>query len=68
MRARVLAQRSDAHVDGESPLADGAGRFVPRLTLPFSLSYDHRVIDGADAVRFTSRLARVLADPGNLLL
>jgi pyruvate dehydrogenase E2 component (dihydrolipoamide acetyltransferase) len=58
----------DAHVDGESPLADGAGRFVPRLTLPFSLSYDHRVIDGADAVRFTSRLARVLADPGNLLL
>ena len=58
----------DAHVDGESPLAEGAGRFVPRLTLPFSLSYDHRVIDGADAVRFTSRLARVLADPGNLLL
>ena len=58
----------DAHVDGESPLAEGAGRFVPRLTLPFSLSYDHRVIDGADAVRFTSRLARVLADPSNLLL
>jgi len=58
----------DAHDDGESPLAEGAGRFVPRVTLPFSLSYDHRVIDGADAVRFTSRLARVLADPGNLLL
>ena len=36
--------------------------------LPFSLSYDHRVVDGADAVRFTSRLARVLADPSFLLL
>ena len=54
--------------DGESPMGEGAGRFVPRITLPFSLSYDHRVIDGADAVRFTSRLARVLADPISLLL
>ena len=54
--------------DGDSPLAEGAGAFVPRITLPFSLSYDHRVIDGADAVRFTSRLARILADPGFLLL
>lgn len=53
---------------GDSPLAEGAGTFVPRITLPFSLSYDHRVIDGADAVRFTSRLARVLADPTFLLL
>ena len=34
------------------------GGFVPRLMLPLSLSYDHRVIDGAAAVRFTSFLAR----------
>jgi pyruvate dehydrogenase E2 component (dihydrolipoamide acetyltransferase) len=38
------------------------GEFVPRLLLPLSLSYDHRVIDGADAVRFTTRLAQLLAD------
>ncbi len=44
------------------------GLFEPRLVLPFSLSYDHRVIDGANAVRFTSRLARVLSDPLQLLL
>ncbi|MCZ6912665.1 MAG: dihydrolipoyllysine-residue acetyltransferase [Proteobacteria bacterium] len=42
------------------------GKFVPRLILPFSVSYDHRVIDGAQAVRFTSYLASVLADPGKL--
>ncbi|HET7832938.1 MAG TPA: dihydrolipoyllysine-residue acetyltransferase [Gallionella sp.] len=38
------------------------GAFVPRLILPFSLSYDHRVIDGAAAVRFTTFLAKVLSD------
>jgi pyruvate dehydrogenase E2 component (dihydrolipoamide acetyltransferase) len=36
--------------------------FEPRLTLPLSLSYDHRVIDGAAAARFTSYLAQLLAD------
>ncbi|MBV9271835.1 MAG: dihydrolipoyllysine-residue acetyltransferase, partial [Candidatus Eremiobacteraeota bacterium] len=36
--------------------------FVPRLMQPLSLSYDHRVIDGASAARFTSYLAKVLAD------
>ena len=36
--------------------------FVPRLVCPLSLSYDHRVIDGADAVRFTTKLCQVLAD------
>jgi pyruvate dehydrogenase E2 component (dihydrolipoamide acetyltransferase) len=41
--------------------------FVPRLVLPLSLSYDHRVIDGADAVRFTSFLAKALADVQGLL-
>jgi len=41
--------------------------FVPRLMLPLSLSYDHRVIDGAMAVRFTTWLAHSLADPRSLL-
>jgi pyruvate dehydrogenase E2 component (dihydrolipoamide acetyltransferase) len=41
--------------------------FVPRLMLPLSLSYDHRVIDGAKAVRFTTRLAEILANPGQLV-
>jgi pyruvate dehydrogenase E2 component (dihydrolipoamide acetyltransferase) len=39
------------------------GGFIPRLMLPLSLSYDHRVIDGATAVRFTTFLADTLADP-----
>lgn len=39
------------------------GSFVPRLILPLSLSYDHRVIDGATAVRFTAFLAQTLAEP-----
>ena len=43
------------------------GAFVPRLVLPLSLSYDHRVIDGADAVRFTSFLAKALAEVQGLL-
>jgi pyruvate dehydrogenase E2 component (dihydrolipoamide acetyltransferase) len=42
------------------------GGFVPRLILPLSLSYDHRVIDGATAVRFTTALAGVLSDPRQL--
>jgi len=47
---------------------DGDGEFVPRLMLPLSLSYDHRVIDGADGARFTSYLSRVLSDTRRLLL
>jgi pyruvate dehydrogenase E2 component (dihydrolipoamide acetyltransferase) len=43
------------------------GTFVPRLILPLSLSYDHRVIDGALAVRFTTYLTQVLAKPRSLL-
>ena len=39
--------------------------FVPRLMLPLSLSYDHRVIDGAKAVRFTARLGEILANPAS---
>lgn len=37
-------------------------QFVPRLMLPMSLSYDHRVIDGASAARFTAHLSEVLTD------
>ena len=44
------------------------GHFVPRLMLPLSLSYDHRVIDGATAARFTSHLVEVLADMRRVLL
>ncbi len=43
------------------------GTFVPRLMLPLSLSYDHRVIDGASAVRFTTFLAETLAEPHSLV-
>jgi pyruvate dehydrogenase E2 component (dihydrolipoamide acetyltransferase) len=42
--------------------------FAPRLMLPLSLSYDHRVIDGAAAARFTSYLGRALADIRRLML
>jgi len=41
---------------------------VPRLMLPLSLSYDHRVINGADAARFIVRLSGLLSDPFNLLV
>ncbi len=42
--------------------------FEPRLMLPLSLSYDHRVIDGANGARFTSFLSKVLSDTRRLLL
>jgi pyruvate dehydrogenase E2 component (dihydrolipoamide acetyltransferase) len=43
------------------------GAFVPRLMLPLSLSYDHRVIDGADGARFSAALAKSLADVAGLI-
>ncbi|SDB81961.1 2-oxo acid dehydrogenase subunit E2 [Acinetobacter boissieri] len=42
--------------------------FEPRLMLPLSLSYDHRVINGADAARFTNKLTKLLSDIRSLLL
>ena len=42
--------------------------FLPRLMLPLALSYDHRVIDGALAARFTTYLSQVLADMRRVLL
>jgi pyruvate dehydrogenase E2 component (dihydrolipoamide acetyltransferase) len=44
------------------------GELTPRLVLPLSLSYDHRVIDGAQAARFTSYLSFILSDVRRLLL
>jgi pyruvate dehydrogenase E2 component (dihydrolipoamide acetyltransferase) len=49
------------------PVWDGS-TFQPRLMLPLSLSYDHRVIDGAGAARFAAYLADVLADLRKTLL
>jgi pyruvate dehydrogenase E2 component (dihydrolipoamide acetyltransferase) len=44
------------------------GALVPRMMLPLSLSYDHRVIDGADGARFIVHLANMLTDIRNMLL
>jgi len=49
------------------PVWDGK-QFQPRMLLPLSLSYDHRVIDGAAAARFTAYLAQLLADMRRVLL
>jgi pyruvate dehydrogenase E2 component (dihydrolipoamide acetyltransferase) len=49
------------------PVWDGHA-FQPRLILPMSLSYDHRVIDGAAAARFCAHLAELLSDMRRLLL
>jgi pyruvate dehydrogenase E2 component (dihydrolipoamide acetyltransferase) len=49
------------------PVWNGA-EFIPRNMLPLSLSYDHRVIDGAQAARFTRRLCYLLEDDRRLLL
>jgi pyruvate dehydrogenase E2 component (dihydrolipoamide acetyltransferase) len=49
------------------PLWDGKA-FQPRLVLPLSLSYDHRVVDGALAARFTAFLSQVLGDMRRAML
>ncbi len=49
------------------PVWDGK-QFVPRLTLPLSLSYDHRVIDGAEAARFNAYLGALLGDFRRIIL
>jgi len=50
-----------------TPVWDGAA-FQPRLMLPLDLSWDHRVVDGAEAARFLAHLARLLGDVRLLLL
>lgn len=49
------------------PVWDGQ-QFLPKLMLPLSLSYDHRVINGADAARFTHKLTKLLQDIRSILL
>ncbi len=49
------------------PVYDGQG-FIPRLTLPFSVSYDHRVIDGAEGARFCAQLRLYLEDLKRILI
>ena len=49
------------------PVWNGEG-FDPKLMLPLSLSYDHRVINGADAARFTNKLTKLLKDIRSLLI
>ena len=49
------------------PMWDGKA-FVPRLMLPLSLSYDHRVIDGASAARFNAYLGQLLTDYRRIVL
>ncbi|WP_349604694.1 dihydrolipoyllysine-residue acetyltransferase [Cupriavidus sp. DF5525] len=51
----------------QKPVWDGK-QFTPRLTLPLSLSWDHRVIDGAEAARFNTYFAQLLADFRRILL
>ncbi len=50
-----------------SPVWNGE-EFEPKLILPLSLSYDHRVVDGADGARFTTLLSKMLSDTRRLLL
>jgi pyruvate dehydrogenase E2 component (dihydrolipoamide acetyltransferase) len=49
------------------PVWDGAA-FAPRMLLPLSLSYDHRVVDGAEGARFTRLLGELLGDIRRVLL
>lgn len=49
------------------PVWNGFGVFEPRLMLPLSLSYDHRIIDGADAIRFLRFVVEALEQPLRLL-
>ena len=56
----VSKSQMKPHWDGKA--------FVPRLMLPLSLSYDHRVIDGAAAARFTTYLSKILSEARGLVL
>ena len=50
------------------PVWNGYGVFEPRLMLPLSLSYDHRIIDGADAIRFLRFVVEALEQPLKIIL
>lgn len=53
---------------GRVEFVSKGGQPVPRLMLPVSLSYDHRVVDGAQAARFLRRIASMLEEPLNMML
>lgn len=53
---------------GRVEFVSKGGHPVPRLMLPVSLSYDHRVVDGAQAARFLRRIASMLEEPLNMML
>ncbi len=59
-RSRMLPQ----WIKGEN----GSGEFQPRLMMPLSITYDHRIVDGAAAARFLNEVKGYLANPGRLLL
>ena len=64
MRHHILA--SGGHIrrrQGDSTAVYINGRFEPRLILPLSLSYDHRVIDGAEGLHFVRWIAKALEKP-----
>ena len=62
---RILRERADFAMEG---MAIPYPEFIPRLLCPLSLSYDHRVIDGADGAAFTSYLSKLLSDVRRLLM
>ena len=53
---------------GAGPVESGTSGFAPRLMLPLSLSYDHRVVDGAEGLRFLRWIVEVLEEPFMMLL
>ena len=53
---------------GRVEFVSKGGQPVPRLMLPVSLSYDHRVVDGAQAARFLRRISSMLEEPLNMML
>ena len=60
----ILGVSRGDHRAGVEPVTDGAGTgFEPRQMLPLSLSYDHRVIDGADAMRFLRWVVEAIEQP-----
>ena len=67
LRVTPRMATSGALTIGVKPVWNGS-EFVPRLMVPLSLSYDHRVIDGALAARFTTYLVSVLSDLRKVLL